>query len=158
MKTLMLLLIFSVISYGPTDRFLIPPAKMEVMSNPLIVDNIISIIQNDTLEAYEVFKYTYETENGVIKEPHLLIEDLDWELFDRIPSKYPNQVVSYIPFHNCRLIGIQGYHSNPVQKYEALYEPNDSTSITLCFYVLDWDPNVDEVEINYTVTSQRYWR
>jgi hypothetical protein len=127
------------------------------LSPPSIVDNIISIIQNDTIRSFEVWKYTYLTENGVISDPMQLIDDIEYELFIRIPEKFSGYELAYEPFPNCTQIGIQGYHSNPVDKHYAVYT-KDSVDYVLCFYVLDWDPSEEEVEVNYTVQVARFWR
>lgn len=134
---------------GKTD----PPMSFQP---PGIVENIIGIIQNDTIRSFEVWKYEYETESDVIKYPQILIADLDYELLDRIPAKFPNNLLKYEPLPNCTQIGVQGYHSNPVSKHYVTFT-RDSVDYVLCFYVLDWDPNVDTVEINYSIQVARYW-
>jgi len=144
------------LSFSQVER-VINNDPQQSLSPPSIVDNIISIIQNDTIRSFEVWKYTYLTENGVIADPMQLIDDIEYELFVRIPEKFSDYELSYEPFPNCTQIGIQGYHSNPVDKHYATYTKDDIDYI-LCFYVLDWIPSEEEVEINYTIQVARFWR
>lgn len=143
-----------------TERLLIqsndPIEKTPTSERSSIIDNIIQIIENDTIRSYEVWKYDYETEDGAIKDPQVLLADIEYELFERIPAKYPNNLIKYEPFPNCTQIGVQGYHSNPVDKHYATYTV-DSVEYVLCFYVLDWDPDLDEIELNFTVQVARFW-
>lgn len=112
-----------------------PPALFQP---PGIVENIIEIIQDDTIRSFKVWKHKYETENGVNKDLQVLVVNLDYE-----------------PFIDSNQINIKKYRFNSISKYYATFT-RDSVDYVLCFYVLDWEPEVDTVEINYTIQVSRY--
>ena len=123
---------------------------------PSIVGNVKQIVQNDTVISHEVWKGTYEVVNDRISDPIQLINDIEFQLKERIPNKFPHNKIKYRAFANCNQIGVQGYHSNPVSKHRTTIEI-EGQKIDLCFYVLDWDREVNEVELNFIVTVLRYW-
>lgn len=136
-----LLLLFSVNVYAQANL-------------PDVTDNIISIIQNDTILEYGLFAYEYEVEHDAIKYPDSLIAHLDYELFEKFPELYPNQNIEYIPYDLCHLnIQVPGHGSVP--KHEVTYT-KDSIDYPLCFYVLDIGN--DSIQINYRIRLKLVWR
>lgn len=117
-----------------------------------LADEITSIIQNDTLISTSVFVYEYETEGGSIKHPDSLIADINYELFENITEKYPNQVINYIEPWVCEFVRLPS--GEIVEKHLVTYT-YEGVEYLLCFFVLDIGN--DWVEINYNVRFERFW-
>ena len=127
--------------------FLIP-----TFAQAQIVDDIISIIQNDTTYQSVAFSYEYELEGGAIKYPDSLIVHLDYQLLEAIPDKWPNQTVFFTEPWTCTQVVLPS--GEVLDKHLVTYSPAHGEYI-LCFFVIEI--NDDWIEIDYTVRTGRHW-
>ena len=116
------------------------------------VDDVISIIQNDTTYQSIGFAYEYELENGEIKHPDSLIYHLDYQLLERIPDKWPNQIVFYTDTWTCTQVMLP--NGQLIDKHLVIYDPSHG-EYEICFYVVEISQ--DLIEINYIVRTGRHW-
>jgi hypothetical protein len=116
------------------------------------VNQIKSIIQNDTTYESVAFVYEYELENGDIKHPDSITYHLDDELLNIIPGYWPNQIVFFTEPWVCDQVRLPS--GEIVDKHEVTYSPAHG-EYELCFFVIELSPEL--IEINYSIRTGRHW-